>query len=398
MKKKGGKLRSKKIKEGSNKVTIPGDQLTKEAIEMIEEKRKDSKGIVNKIKTKSRRKKKIKDKIKTESVKKEGLNDFLNKPIDKKSAIFFLEIIVSLVAIVVIFFLIFSSDKKTGQETNLQKNVIPIEENQENITTDQDNEQKAESAEANKIDTTNWETYTNKYYGFQLKYPSEWNKVITERFVRGTKWTKRYQFRKKEMNENNPYLGFDVVIYDVQKVKELSGTDEFPKLKAGVHPSLISCQTLEGHLEENPDYPAEEIYIPPQDDCFDSNLFYSLTKDEYIYNVIPVYAKDFLKTDDLRAQALKDFPEFFASMASFELIDIARPKTQPAKPKTPSAPKPVSAKSIGGKLVCAKSNDKPGNSKTNKHKHLDMECCLDPDEYPNPWCSYDAKRYQKYIK
>jgi len=60
MKKKRGKLRSKKIKEGSNKVTIPGDQLPKEeAIEIIEEKRKDDKGIVNKIKTKSKRKKDV---------------------------------------------------------------------------------------------------------------------------------------------------------------------------------------------------------------------------------------------------------------------------------------------------------------------------------------------------
>jgi len=72
---------------------------------------------------------------------------------------------------------------------------------------------------------------------------------------------------------------------------------------------------------------------------------------------------------------------------------IAAPKPKPpaARPKPKpriTAPKPVSFKVVGGKLVCAKKNDKPRKSRQNKGKHLDMECCLDPDEYPNPWCTY----------
>jgi hypothetical protein len=44
---------------------------------------------------------------------------------------------------------------------------------------------------------------------------------------------------------------------------------------------------------------------------------------------------------------------------------------------------------VNGKLVCAKKNDKPRKSLNgNKRGHLDMECCLDPDETPNPWCTY----------
>jgi len=69
----------------------------------------------------------------------------------------------------------------------------------------------------------------------------------------------------------------------------------------------------------------------------------------------------------------------------------------PAAPKI-TAPRPVAAKSVGGKLVCAKKTDHPGKSKTNKKKHLDMECCLDPDEYPNPWCYYNPNVYGKYLK
>lgn len=54
-----------------------------------------------------------------------------------------------------------------------------------------------------------------------------------------------------------------------------------------------------------------------------------------------------------------------------------------------AAPLPVSAIRVNGKLVCAKKNDKPSVSKGNNHGiHWDKECCLDPDEWPNPWCTY----------
>jgi hypothetical protein len=66
-----------------------------------------------------------------------------------------------------------------------------------------------------------------------------------------------------------------------------------------------------------------------------------------------------------------------------------------------SARMPASfAKDSLGRLVCDKKNDKPGKSKeNNKGKiHMDMECCLDPDEYPNPHCYYDPGKYGKYFK
>jgi hypothetical protein len=42
----------------------------------------------------------------------------------------------------------------------------------------------------------------------------------------------------------------------------------------------------------------------------------------------------------------------------------------------------------GGKLVCWKKNDKPHKSNKNPYGDVDMQCCLDPDEIPNPWCTY----------
>jgi len=69
-----------------------------------------------------------------------------------------------------------------------------------------------------------------------------------------------------------------------------------------------------------------------------------------------------------------------------------------ATPKI-NAPKPATYKTVDGKKVCEKKNDHPTKSKVNnKGKiHMDMECCLDPDEFPNPWCTYDPKKYGKYL-
>jgi len=92
-------------------------------------------------------------------------------------------------------------------------------------------------------------------------------------------------------------------------------------------------------------------------------------------------------------------PEFFIVVSTWRLIDIYRPKPKPVvvKPKI-TAPMPVSYKKVNGLRVCAKKNDKPGKSKQGKSKHMDMECCLDPDEYPNPHCYYDPAKYGKYLK
>lgn len=65
---------------------------------------------------------------------------------------------------------------------------------------------------------------------------------------------------------------------------------------------------------------------------------------------------------------------------------------------TPSAPMPhIYKKDDEGRRVCKTEKDKPHKSKKGKGKHMDMECCLDPDEYPNPHCYYSPSKYGKYL-
>lgn len=245
------------------------------------------------------------------------------------------------------------------------------------------------------INTRYWQMYKSDWYGFELKYPKDWSKPLIKSATGSTKWEYRYKFRKRKLEQNNPYLGFDVVVYNVRKIKELSNTEEFPKIKS---PKLIKenfCQEIPGHLAENENYPAEQIYIGQDDECYNPAYFYTLTRDEYIYNIVPILNVENGEKVSSEEEIMEKFPEFISVSSTFNLIDIKRPAV--AKPKLKpkiTAPKPLAAtkKDSQGRRICAKKNDKPSKSDKEKKKHLDMECCLDPDEYPNPWCYYPPKK------
>lgn len=242
----------------------------------------------------------------------------------------------------------------------------------------------------------NWKSYQSRWYGFELKYPETWAIPVGQVTDQNSKWEYRYQFRKKDFSESSPFRGFDLVVYNLSKIKELSNTEEFPSIKNENLKAEGKCSNIQGHIIETGDYPAEEIYVGPNDDCYNSTLFFTLIKGNYIYNLVPVFKEGSMTSGDLNVEMIDNFPEFFSVASTLSMIDIVRPKPIPPKPKI-TAPLPVSFKIVDGKRVCAKKNDKPKKSKKTKKKHLDMECCLDPDEYPNPHCHYAAKKYQKYL-
>ncbi len=50
-----------------------------------------------------------------------------------------------------------------------------------------------------------------------------------------------------------------------------------------------------------------------------------------------------------------------------------------------------------GRMVCAHDDDAPKKSTRDKPVHKDMQCCLDPDEIPNPFCYYPRREYGKLL-
>jgi hypothetical protein len=252
-------------------------------------------------------------------------------------------------------------------------------------------------SEPMEIDSSSWSAYRSQWYGFELKYPENWEKPVFQKSAAGSSWEYKYLFRKINGGGDDFYSEFDVVIYDVRKIKELFATNEFPSVKNEELKMQGACDEITGHLAENENYPAEEIYIPADDDCYNQAFFYSLTRDQYIYNIVPALKENQEVPADSKKHAMKNFPEFFSAVSNFNLIDIKRPSPESIKPKI-TAPKPVShTKDSLGRRVCAAKSDHPQKSKQDKGKHLDMECCLDPDEYPNPWCYYSPNKYDKYL-
>jgi hypothetical protein len=247
-----------------------------------------------------------------------------------------------------------------------------------------------------RINTSSWTPYQNVWYGFSLKYPKEWADPIAQKAPVGVMWEQKIQFRTAQTSDADPFEGFDVVVYAVAKVKELSNTEEFPRHKNAEFSAQSECASIEGHLLETGDYPAEEVYIPISDACYNAALFFTNTRGAYIYNVTPKIKDGMGLAGDPAREIEAHLPEFFSVASTWDLIDIQRPKPAPPKPKI-TAPFPVSYKVVNGRLVCAKKSDHPSKSKQNKGKHLDMECCLDPDEYPNPHCYYPPDKYGKYL-
>lgn len=239
-----------------------------------------------------------------------------------------------------------------------------------------------------------------------MKYPAKWEKPIVRKPKPEDLWESRYQFRKPtlslqdETESEERFIGFDLTVYPNSKLEKLFQADEFPSRKDKVFPLPEEefCQNITGHIFENEDYPAEEIYIGLDDECYYPSLFFSLNQGNYTYNLTPKFKKGSYWEADPQEDLTNYFPEFFSVASFLEITEIVRPKPTPAAPKI-IAPLPLSYKKDAlGRLVCAKKNDKPNKSKKTKEKHLDMECCLDPDEYPNPHCYYDPQKYGKYLK
>lgn len=75
-----------------------------------------------------------------------------------------------------------------------------------------------------------------------------------------------------------------------------------------------------------------------------------------------------------------------------EFVKISKNMKSPNSVKIPFAQAPpISAKTreVNGRRVCEHKKDKGNKSKQDgKDVHIDRECCLDPDEIPNPRCYY----------
>lgn len=233
------------------------------------------------------------------------------------------------------------------------------------------------------IDTTAWDTYQNKWYGFEIAHPDTWKnntqyKTATEK---SAVYETIYKFRQDEDGTDEAFEGYDVKIYPVKKVKDIESTNDIHK-KEGAPEDTGGCELSE-EMNFGPEgYYFQKVSVEEGNLCFEPAYFYSITKGDYIYNIVPAVGESGERFANPEKETTKQFSEYKEAVSAFKFIPIVRPQLKP-KPRI-TARKPVSAKVVNGKLVCAKKNDKPRKSKNgNKPGHLDLECCLDPDEKNN---------------
>lgn len=81
----------------------------------------------------------------------------------KKNLIMVTIIILLLIVVIGVFWL--------GKEKGVQEAVVPKDEQQSQVT-------QPEPTQEAEVDVSDWKTYRNEEYGFEVKYPSNWELII----------------------------------------------------------------------------------------------------------------------------------------------------------------------------------------------------------------------------
>ena len=239
------------------------------------------------------------------------------------------------------------------------------------------------------VDVTGWDTYRNQWYGFEINHPDSWiNMQYRTSTSKNSRFETVYKFRKDSSGENDPYVGFDVVVYSTKKAASVDQTNDIQK-KDGAPDDTSNCQFYQDLTMGEENNVFQKVSVSEGNTCYDSTYFFSIKKDNYLFDIVPV-AKDGAEMPaNLEQDVNKNFPEYKKVVSSLKFIPIERPVVVNAalsKPKT-TARRPLAAAVVAGRLVCPFKNDHPSKSKTKGH-HMDEDCCMDPDEDRNPWCSY----------
>jgi len=232
-------------------------------------------------------------------------------------------------------------------------------------------------------ETANWKVYENQNYNFSIKYPPDWQAPKETHSNSQSKYLLKVSFDSQADSKGKNQTGFDVFIYASSRFSSYLGTDNLVKKNENIDTN--DCPRFDDITLGQSGYLAKEINAPVSDPCWDETFFYSLAKDGFLYNIVPrpVNKYDF-KNFDEKITLTKTLPQFFDVVSTLNLAK----KENPVQTSIRLAVSPPKPRFTSG-ARCPKKNDHPGYSKT-KGKHMDEDCCPDPDEWPNPRCAYSG--------
>lgn len=245
------------------------------------------------------------------------------------------------------------------------------------------------------VDITGWDTYRNQWYGFEIKHPDSWtNMSYRTSASKNSLYETIYKFRKDSNGENDPYVGFDVAIYSTKKAGSVDQANDLQKKDNAPEDTSI-CPFSQNLTLGEGDTTFQKVSVSRGNACYKPAYFFSATNGDYMYDIVPV-AKDGAETpENLEQDVNKNFPEYKQVVASLKFIPVTQPVID-SRPRI-TAPHPVAGTVVSGRIICSAKHDHPSYSNKHKGKHLDEDCCPDPDEYPNPWCSYSASELSVMI-
>ncbi|MDD5489511.1 MAG: hypothetical protein PHP25_02435 [Candidatus Moranbacteria bacterium] len=233
--------------------------------------------------------------------------------------------------------------------------------------------------------TANWKIFESVKYGFSIKYPNGWQEPVETSAPSGSNYLSRIEFKNSSGTKGKE--NFDIYVYSAAKFPGPLGTDNLKKKNENVDPKECASHFDDITLGQE-GYSAKEVNIKADDPCWEETFFYSLTKNGYTFNLVPSFGSSYdIKNFDEKIDLVKIFPAFYdiSSTFNFEEKESVAQSSGRAVQKAASPPKP--RYTAGAR--CPRKNDKPSYSKT-KGKHMDEDCCPDPDEWPNPRCAYSG--------
>ena len=245
-----------------------------------------------------------------------------------------------------------------------------------------------------KDDTANWKTYQDELTGFSIKYPNIWSDPKVESGNRkGANYLRRVTFDNELNPSDERYKGFEVFVYDSRKFPGPVGTDNLVE-KNSTSYSQNNCDKAEFYEASvgEEDYPAQEVDISPDNQCFQEAFFYSVTEGKYTVNIVPLVNKvdNPIGENSRKTDVIAVFPKYFEILSTLVLPQTEIKNIEEKSSFTRNVVKKPEVKPhrvLISKARCAHKNDHPRKSKTKGH-HMDEDCCMDPDESPDPRCQY----------
>ena len=234
--------------------------------------------------------------------------------------------------------------------------------------------------------TADWKIYENKKYNFSIKYPRDWQTPRENSAGKEENYLLKISFDEKGIVSKNGGKGFDVFIYSAAKFPGPIGTDNLKKKSENA--ANEDCPNIDDITLGEKAYQAKEVNIKKNNPCWEETFFYSLTQQGYTFNIVPRLDGGFnIKDFDEKIPLVKTFPIFYDIVST---LDFAQENSLVQAPRRmiQRAASPPRVRYASG-ASCAHKKDKPRNSKT-KGKHMDEDCCPDPDEWPNPRCAYSS--------